>query len=208
MEERASTAREADGAVPVVDLGLGEQVRARVVRTASAYRGQGRAAALLVGSVREARAAVRRAMAKKLGAVLVVAAAIAAHVLAARPVERVVYYAALCHGGSRLACGMASAMLRERGPEDMPRAAALDSAASADASPRTTARLAAETLDYTKACYAGESDPCRNSAALVHREPDAPWMVAALLQRACEAGDANACAEAVRAREHARLAQD
>src|SRR6185437_13948294 len=86
MEARVPDAREAEGAVPVVDLGLGEEVRARVVRGASAYRGQGRAAALLVGSVREARAAVRRAMAKKVGAALVVAGAIGAHALAARPV--------------------------------------------------------------------------------------------------------------------------
>ena len=103
---------------------------------------------------------------------------------------KVAHYEVACERGTPLACGMASAMLREGGPDDMPRAAALAEAATRG-----------EPLDV---CSNGDGDACR--ALLAESRPDGPWVVAALLQRACEEGDMKSCVDAVRARSAASRA--
>src|SRR5262249_43731291 len=62
LEERDPVEARDAGAVPSIDLGLGEDVRARVGRAANAYRSRARPLALLLGSAVEARAALRRAL--------------------------------------------------------------------------------------------------------------------------------------------------
>ncbi len=177
-------AEEAEGSVPALDLGLGAEVRA-VVPIPGAYRGKGRVAALLLGSVGEARGAVRWALARKAIALAVMIGALQVHAIAAGPGWRVAYHEMLCEGGSALDCGVASAMLREGEIDDLPRAVALGAAA-------------------------GGLDPhdvgAHRGAAADRR--DRPWIAAALLQRACEEGNINSCEPALRAREAAKGQRD
>ena len=83
-------ARVADD-VPAVDLGLGEDVRARLTRGAGAYRSRDRALSLVVGSTAEARAALGWAMLRGAAGLAIVAAVAGVHRWA-RGVDALVAY--------------------------------------------------------------------------------------------------------------------
>jgi hypothetical protein len=70
-------------ALPRLDLGLGDEVRAELARGATAYRSRARPVALLLGSPDEASAALRRSIARGLVGLGVVGTALAAHGAAA-----------------------------------------------------------------------------------------------------------------------------
>lgn len=210
---------EAEGSLPSVDLGLGDEVRAEVQRSAAAYRGRDRATSLLVGSLDEARAAVRQALGRKLAAFAVAAAALGAHGLAARPRARILYHEILCERGHGIECGIAAAKLRELGePDDLARAVILGTHACESFKPPDVqgCKAAAEAAELDeartdraarqhlreRACLAGDAGSCRVVARMIQGDG---WRVAAVLQRACEVGDMASCVGAVRAREDARL---
>ncbi len=218
MDLREGPAGEAEGALPTIDLGLGHEVRARMARSAAAYRGQDRAAALLVGSFAEARAALRWGVARKALACLVAAAALGGHALAlsAPPRGRVVYHEMLCRRGHPLDCGIASAMRREGEPDDMPRAAAL-AAAACECEGGDVARCIRAVLEappespdravllryHERACFGGDAASCRSGAEIAAADEGGSWTTAALLQRACEADDMKSCVDAAHARDAA-----
>jgi hypothetical protein len=224
MELRERGEEEAEGTVPAVDLGLGDEVRATMARSAAAYRGRDRAAALLVGSLDEARAALRQALAKKAVAALVAAAALGGHALATRPRGRIVYHEILCARGGAVDCGVAAAMLREQGDaDDLVRAVILGThACEAFAPPdRLGCVVAAEAIEQDpsrgdratrlryreRACMAGDVPSCHTVTELLASGDGSRWRMAAVLQRACESGDMASCERAVAARELAGRAE-
>jgi hypothetical protein len=149
-------------------------------------------------------------------ACLVAAGALGGQALAVRVRPRgiIEYHEVLCQRGRPLDCGIASAMRREGGPEDMPRAAALGAAACEcgdaaecigallEAAPAPSDRAAL--LRYReRACYGGDAESCRRGAEMAAADESGSWTAAALLQRGCEASDMQSCVDAVRAREAA-----
>ncbi|APR88102.1 hypothetical protein A7982_13451 [Minicystis rosea] len=216
MELRDRGVEEAEGTVPSMDLGLGDEVRAHMARTAAAYRGRDRAASLLVGSLDTARGALREALVKKALAAAVAIVALAGHSFAARPRARIVFHEIKCERGSALDCGIAAAMLREGGPDDLVRAVILGTHAcdafrppdklgcvvAAEMIERDPARADRPTRQRyrERACMAGDIPSCRMVADFYAGDADKAWSTAAVLQRACEVGDMWSCENAVRAR--------
>ena len=84
------------GEVPSLDLGLGDDVRATVARAGSAYRSRARATALLLGSIAEARAALRQARFRGAVGLAVTAAVLVGHRWAETPAALVAYDEQLC----------------------------------------------------------------------------------------------------------------
>lgn len=67
------------GAVPKVDLGLGDDIGARLSRSAAAYRSRDRAVALVLGSREQAEAALRRAIRRNIVGLSLCAATLLTH---------------------------------------------------------------------------------------------------------------------------------
>jgi len=82
MEARAPEEVRDREALPSVDLGLGDDLRAEVAH-GSAYRHVGRVTSLLIGDADEARGVMRRATLRGLASTLVAAVVVSVHVLAA-----------------------------------------------------------------------------------------------------------------------------
>jgi hypothetical protein len=217
MELRDADAEEAEGAIPAVDLGLGDEVRAQMARSAAAYRGRDRAAALLVGSLDEARAAVRQAIGRKLAAAVVALGVLGGHAFATRPRANIAFHEILCDRGSAVNCGIAAAKLREQGdPDDLVRAVVLGThACEAFSEPDARGcRIAADAIERDptrsdratrqryreRACFAGDAPSCRIVAEMLGASANDRWRLAAVLQRGCEAGDMWSCESAVEAR--------
>jgi hypothetical protein len=162
---------------PEIDFGLGDEVRARVVRGA-AYRGMDRTAALVVGSPARAASAVGRAIAKKALAVAVTGAVVAVHCLAPALPSSMLPHEMMCDLGVNTECRAAALLMDEEG------------------SPHLRAR--AWTL-ASRACNL-ESHPdaeaCRHLARMQGRAGSTATgeMTAAQYHaRACRYGDAASC---------------
>jgi hypothetical protein len=67
--------------VPKVDLGLGDDIFAKLARHAAAYRSRDRAVALVVGCPYQAAAALRRSIRRNIASLVVCACVVAAHAL-------------------------------------------------------------------------------------------------------------------------------
>jgi hypothetical protein len=104
MEPRDGEDHGAAAGIPAVDLGLGDQVMARLARGASAYRSRDRAVALLIGSVAEARAALRRALLRGAVGIAIAAAALVAHRSAAGVRGLVAYNEVRCAQRASKSC--------------------------------------------------------------------------------------------------------
>ncbi len=99
---------------PKIDLGLGEGLAARYAATASAYRGGEREEMVLVGSVREAASALRRARTRSLSALGAAVACGTVHLVAASHIfDRQVLVAACDHDTSW--CRVAGGAFDEHG---------------------------------------------------------------------------------------------
>jgi hypothetical protein len=110
LEERdPSDARDA-GAVPAIDLGLGEDVRAQVAPATTAYRSRARPVALLLGSPGDARAALRRAILRGAVSAGIAGAVLAGHLWAETPAAYLAYQETRCED-TKEACYEAGTML-------------------------------------------------------------------------------------------------
>jgi hypothetical protein len=96
-----------------VDLGLGDQARARVDHGAVGYRDRDRPAALLVGSPEQARVALEAAMRRGTASLVALATVLAAHGLAAGSVAGYLYHSYRCDHLSAQSCREA-ALLGDR----------------------------------------------------------------------------------------------
>lgn len=85
-----------DDGVPTVDLGLGDGMHAQLRRAQSAYRGRARALGMLLGSVDEARRALRRALLRGAAGLAVAVAVLAAHAWATTPSALAAYEVQRC----------------------------------------------------------------------------------------------------------------
>src|SRR6185436_10758116 len=97
-----------------VDLGLGEDLLARLARSASAYRGRDRAVALVQGSPSLACAAIRRAIVRGAIGLAVVGAALGAHVAAGAEGVVLAYEERQCREGYFPKCAQAAQRLAWR----------------------------------------------------------------------------------------------
>jgi hypothetical protein len=106
MERRERTLDEGEPLpeVPAVDLGLGVEVRAELVQDGFAYRARAREAALLLGDLDEARAALRRALRVKATALSVAALMLGAHAAASGRRASIAYHQEVCARGSDAGC--------------------------------------------------------------------------------------------------------
>jgi hypothetical protein len=125
LEERdPSEAHDAE-AVPALDLGLGDEVRARMGLASNAYRSRARPVALLLGSLAEARAALGRAILRGALGLVIASAVLAGHRWAETPAALSAYLTERCEG-SRLACYDAGLLhLHAAAPEGCPAGPAL-----------------------------------------------------------------------------------
>jgi hypothetical protein len=177
MEVRRGETAEPGDPEPEIDFGLGDEIRARVVRGA-AYRGMDRTSALVVGSPDQAASAVGRAIAKKALALTVTLAVVAVHCLSPALPASIVAHEMMCDLGVNAECGAAALLMDEEG------------------SPHLRAR--AWTL-ATRACNL-ESHPdaeaCRHLARMRGRAGTATTgetTAAQYRERACHYGDAASC---------------
>jgi hypothetical protein len=90
-----------------VDLGLGDEIRAQVSRTAAVYRGKDRTLALVQGDPDRALGALRRAIGRGIVGLAVAGAVVAAHFLATTDMALVRYELVRCDQGKGDACGTA-----------------------------------------------------------------------------------------------------
>lgn len=118
LEERDPEGEREGERVPRIDLGLGDDVRARLARGASAYRTRERALALLLGSPAQARAALRRAIARGAAGALLVAAVLGLQAAAASTAGSLWYSEIRCDGGVGRACRTAAILSRIRDRDD------------------------------------------------------------------------------------------
>ena len=187
VAKSASEVASSDTATPRLDLGLGDDIAARVARPQSAYRGRERAVALILGSpalsIRELTRAARRGA---LG-LLAVAAVATLHVLANT-------------GPAHLAF-------------DKARCDAFDSRACARVADRVLLLDQAHALTlYSKACSSSSVDSCLMAASLYESraagsmafgerlpgDPKAGPLAKQMFQRACRYGDRRGCLRAAR----------
>jgi hypothetical protein len=115
MELRTASPPERSEGASSLDLGLGHDVHARVVREGSAYRGRERAVALVLGSPLHARTALRRALARGLLGLTLVIGVLAAHKVAAGARGVAAYHGYRCDRGVLESCRAREAVERYRG---------------------------------------------------------------------------------------------
>jgi hypothetical protein len=126
LEERdVEEAKHAAAIVPTVDLGVGDAVHVELGRAASAYRSRKSPVALLLGSLAQARAAVRRALVRGVLALAVVQGVVVVHVWAASPAAFAVFLRERCeHSQSACTLGRPGSFQRSSSPSAAPRRSA------------------------------------------------------------------------------------
>lgn len=163
-----------DAALPRLDLGLGEELLARLSRGASAYRARDRMVALVQGHPGQAETALRRAVRRGVVSVVVIGAIHGAHLAADTQPALTLYQQRWCDGGALVACRHAAQLVQLRDPA---RAIAF----------------------YQRGCDASVDADCAAIAAIYEgaegRAPD-PERALAFHHRACEAGAAGSCRRA------------
>jgi hypothetical protein len=112
MEPRDRDEADRGEAIPELDLGLGEQVLATLSRSAAAYRSRDRVVALLIGSVGEARAALRRALLRGVLGLAIAAAVLSCHSWAAGTGALIAYNGLRCAQSSPRSCYYAGLILQ------------------------------------------------------------------------------------------------
>lgn len=191
--------------VPRVDLGLGDELRARFARSASAYRGSDRLAALLEGSPEQAIGALRRAVRRGTLGLVTIGLLTALHLLSGTEAARLRYDAYQCESASRARCDVIAARERASDPQ---RARALfargcERYQRASCLPLADMYLHGEggpwddeaaSRAYTQACYGSDAESCRRAADLLSRGAiDHDDRELRLLDRGCTLGDLPSC---------------
>jgi hypothetical protein len=142
--------------VPAVDLGLGEDVRARVTRSAGAYRSRDRALALVLGSTEAARGALGRSMLRGAAGLAIVAAVAGGHLWARGEDALVAYDTQRCD--HLLSSCYDAGVILSGAPVDLPLPLARGERHAAD-DVRHAERL------FLRACKGGEMRACRGLVA-------------------------------------------
>jgi hypothetical protein len=93
-----------DGLVPYLDLGLGDDIHARIERSAAAYRARDRALSLVQGSPKPALAELHRAVVRGAVGLVVIGAVFGAHWAAAGHLGLQLYAETACENGNPYAC--------------------------------------------------------------------------------------------------------
>ncbi|NUQ73714.1 MAG: hypothetical protein HUU21_09180 [Polyangiaceae bacterium] len=93
-----------DGLVPCLDLGIGDDIHARVARSFAAYRARDRALSVVQGSPEPALAELRRAVVRGAAGFVFIGAVFGAHWVAAGPIGLDLYAETACEAGNPYAC--------------------------------------------------------------------------------------------------------
>lgn len=160
-----------DTGVPRVDLGLGDDVAARVARSNSAYRGRDRTLAVVQGSPEQAFEALRRAVSRGVAGLVVTGLVLGLHVVAASPMGRLAYDRDRCVHEDRAACRRVASADREQQPG---KAAIL----------------------YEMACDSEDAEACATLARMYEHGdgiPASEQLARSFHERACDAGVAWSC---------------
>lgn len=183
-----------------LDLGFGDTLLALLAKAPGAYRrGRDRAIALVVGSPTQARRALDEARVRGIGALGLVAAALAGHAYVASPATELTRWVQGCDDGDREACSAAAARLESLGARA--RAAKLRTIACNWGVQRDCAEIVARQdvsrAAYERSCEDGDSASCRALARtlLTRGDRDARARAENLLDQGCALGDRFACAE-------------
>jgi hypothetical protein len=190
-----------DADAPRLDLGIGEDLLARLARSATAYRGRDRTLALVQGSPEQATSALRRAVLRGALGLVAIGAVVGGHMAANTPAADRFHAALLCDQGRGAWCARAAQLSRpheidkkirlyERG---CARSSAPSCAAVATiyergegvAADRGVARAFRE-----HACDAGDPPSCRRAAESM--DPESARQTT-LFRRACTLGDQPSC---------------
>lgn len=163
--------------VPHLDLGLGDDLLARVTRRAAAYRSRDRATLTVLGDPDEALAAMRRSVRRGAASLGVVALAVIAHVYAWNGGGLYSFHDFRCMQGVSASCELAADLVREHG----------------EASPQSLV----DTLD--RSCALGAAAGCRAYGEILARGdsgllPDMDRATSAF-SLGCRLDDAGSCRE-------------
>lgn len=175
MEAHEPSPDEVAGAVPALDLGLGEEVQAQLAR-GDAYRSKARALSLLVGSAEQARSALRRALARGAAGLVVASAALGAHAWAAAGGGELAYGLIRCEQRSAAGCLTAGRALAAWG-----------------GGRRAAARAAAARAMFERACARGEGHGCAELSRMLDAEPGEADEARRAGEVACVTGIAERC---------------
>lgn len=175
MEPHEPSADEAAGAVPALDLGLGDEVQARLAR-GDAYRSKARALSLLVGSADQARSALRRALARGAAGLLIASAALGAHAWGARGGGDLAYGLIRCEQRSAAGCLVAGHILVTWGGGH-----------------RAAARAAAARAMFERACARGDGRGCAELSRMLEADPAEAAESRRAGEVACVTGVAERC---------------
>jgi hypothetical protein len=100
-----------DDPAPELDFGLGEEVLAKMARGGAAYRTRERAVALVLGSLEQARAAIRQAMLRGAIGLTIIGAALVCHALNLPREAVIVYHEYQCSPSLAQSCRAAGSLL-------------------------------------------------------------------------------------------------
>jgi TPR repeat protein len=216
MTLREEDAAEAGDPEPLIDFGLGDEIRARVVRGVTAYRDRARTAALAAGSPDQAVQAVQRALLKKGLGLALGAAVLVAHGFGRDLPASLVAHEMACDLGVVSECRVAAGMMDEETSLRFHFHAwvlaksACEHPSRPDAQAcRLMGRMAerdatgdASPLEYRRrACFLGDTTSCRLVAGqLLDGEgvKRSRWGAASMFEHACSHGDPASCPEARR----------
>lgn len=182
IAKEASEIASSDTATPRLDLGLGDDLAARVARPSSAYRGRDRAVALILGNPGLALSALRRAVRRGAVGLALVAVAAGLHVVADSGPARMAYDADRCEAFDSKACSRVADRVRLLAPE---KAAELYSKACSRSSVESCV-LAANMYESRAAGSMAFGEPLPG-------DPRAGGHATEMLRRACRYGDRGAC---------------
>jgi hypothetical protein len=196
----------ADAAAPRLDLGLGDELLARLSRGASAYRARERTLALVQGDPDQAGDALGRAVRRGSFSVAGIGAIVLAHLAATTTPALVLYHAHQCDQRTLVACRAAAELVQAEDPAQAMRlyhrgcgmGVAADCAAVAALHERQgrASSLALALTFYHRACESADAPSCRRAADLLDRrgeESIGGRTAEALRARACGLGDGAGC---------------
>jgi hypothetical protein len=138
-----------DDPAPDLDFGLGDEVLARVARGGAAYRTRERAAALILGSLDQARAAIRQAMTRGAVGLAITCAVLGCHALNVPREVLIRYHEDQCSRFWAPSCGTAGALL--------------------EWAPASVTRRSRAFAAYRKGCAARDEESCKGFSRMERR---------------------------------------
>lgn len=149
-----------DDPAPELDFGLGEEVLAKMARGGAAYRTRERAVALVLGSLEQARGAIRQAMVRGAIGLAIIGAALVCHALNLPRAALVAYHEYQCSPMLARSCRVAASLL--------------------EAAPEGEARRARAAAAFEQGCDYNDEPSC-NGLARMRRRAAEEWSDGAAL---------------------------